>query len=105
MRDAALDGAVAAIVAWRVQVLGHRPAGWDRKSFHSCSFSSSPKPTETFYIHPTLSGLSAFFPPQQSMNKHLSLIKHWKFHSAENTSDVCYLPPCNIWLLFTLLCS
>lgn len=33
MRDAALDGAVAAIVARCVQVLGHRPAGCDRKSF------------------------------------------------------------------------
>lgn len=46
--DAALDGAVAAVVAWRVQVLGHRPAGWGRKSFQSCSFSPSPKPTEAF---------------------------------------------------------
>lgn len=31
VRDAALDGAVAAIVAWRVQVLGHRPVECGRK--------------------------------------------------------------------------
>lgn len=48
--DAALDGAVAAVVARRVQVLGHRPAGWGTKSFQSCSSSSSPKTHRGFAI-------------------------------------------------------
>lgn len=33
MRDAALDGAVATVVAWCVQVLGHRPAECGRQTF------------------------------------------------------------------------
>lgn len=43
VRDAALDGAVAPVVARRVQVLGHRSAAWDTESFQSCRISPSPK--------------------------------------------------------------
>lgn len=38
--DTALDGAVAAVVARRVQVLGHRPAECSKQSFKNHSFSS-----------------------------------------------------------------
>lgn len=95
VRDAALDGAVAPVVARRVQVLGHRPAAWDTKSGLQHLFFPQ-NPQRLCYIYPTLTGLSAFFPPQQPMNKHLPIPSTGESHAPESTSLASYLPPCNI---------
>lgn len=93
MRDAALDGAVATVVAWRVQVLGHRPAGCGRKSFRTTVSLLSPK--RLCYIHPKPSSdwYISFIPPKQPIPKHL----HRLYLMARVT-----LPECTGILLSTL---
>lgn len=91
--DTALDGAVAAIVAWCVQVLGHRPAEWGREQHKNqflffTDFSTS-NPT-----HP-MTGMSALFlHSSQFLSTSPACACWWKPHSL-STQGSCS-PPCII---------